>query len=152
MNKSIKNDWENAFAQKSEAAFGEAFAEDVVLEAAVLNAPITGRENVRKVMGAASKIYESLTFTKSATSGLQEYKEWEAQAFGGVLLKGITVLTRSENQAIAHIAIHHRPLGGALKFSAVLRDSLHGEIDPSYFYSENIFKNLIGSDSYEQID
>ena len=136
MDKSTKSDWETAFANKSQAAFAEAFAEDVMFEATVLNAPITGRENVQKVLGEASKIYESLTFTRSTTAGLQEYKEWEAQTFDGEHLKGITVLTRNENKAIAHIAIHHRPLGGALKFSAVLRDRLSGEIDSSYFYSE----------------
>ncbi|MEY2196934.1 hypothetical protein AB7942_30145 [Neobacillus sp. BF23-41] len=109
-----------------------------MFEATVLNAPITGRENVQKVLGEASTIYESLTFTRSTTAGLQEYKEWEAQTFDSVHLKGVTVLTRNENKAIAHIAIHHRPLGGALKFSAVLRDRLSGEIDSSYFYSEKV--------------
>jgi len=88
------------------------------------------------VLGEASKIYESLTFTRSTTAGLQEYKEWEAQTSEGLYLKGITVLTRNENKAITHIAIHHRPLAGALKFSALLRDRLFGEIESSYFYSE----------------
>lgn len=37
MNKSNKNEWENAFAEKFQDAFAETFAENVVLEAVILN-------------------------------------------------------------------------------------------------------------------
>ena len=136
MNKSNKNEWENAFAEKFQDAFAKTFAENVVLEAVILNSPITGRDNVQRVMKEASKIYEILTFTRGTTADLQEYIEWEAQTFSGVQLKGVTILTRNENGALAHIAIHHRPLGSALQFSALLGERLRGHVDPSYFYSE----------------
>lgn len=136
MNKSNKNEWENAFAEKFQDALAETFAENVVLEAVILNSPITGRDNVQKVMKEASKLYEILTFTRSTNAGLQEYIEWEAQTFSGVQLKGVTILTRNENGALAHIAINHRPLGSALQFSTLLGERLRGHIDPSYFYSE----------------
>ncbi|WP_028401911.1 nuclear transport factor 2 family protein [Ectobacillus panaciterrae] len=136
MNKSNKNEWENAFTEKFQDAFAETFAENVVLEAVILNSPIKGRDNVQKVMKEASKIYEILTFTRGTTAGLQEYIEWEAQTFSGVQLKGVTILTRNENGALAHIAIHHRPLRSALQFSTLLGERLRGQVDPSYFYSE----------------
>jgi pimeloyl-ACP methyl ester carboxylesterase len=73
-------EWTRAFAEKSEDTFAEAFAADVVLEAAVLMRPIEGRGNVKQVMGAASNIYDSLVFTHEATSGRRTYVEWEAVA------------------------------------------------------------------------
>jgi hypothetical protein len=54
------------FAQGSASAFAVVFAEDVVLEAAGAYWPVSGRENVKRVMEAASKIYESLQFTDQA--------------------------------------------------------------------------------------
>lgn len=126
--------WTRAFEQKSADTFRDAFAGNIVLEASVLTRPITGIEAVRNVMAAASTIYEALTFTHEATHGLRHYLEWEAQAFGGETLYGITVLTKDENGKIVRAAIHHRPLGSALRFSAELRRRLEGNVDAGFFY------------------
>jgi hypothetical protein len=40
-------------------------------------------ENVKLVMEAASKIYESLEFTEQAAHGLRQYVEWKARAWRG---------------------------------------------------------------------
>ena len=126
-------DWKDAFAKRSASAFAAAFAEDVTLEASVLFKPINGRENVKRVMEVASHIYESLIFTDDAADGHRQYLEWTARAFGGVKLDGVTVITRNEAGAIYRIAIHHRPLGVVLQFSAEIGERLRGVIDPSHF-------------------
>jgi hypothetical protein len=105
-------DWKDAFAKRTASAF----ADDVVLEATTLYTPVSGRENVKRVMEAASKIYESLDFTNQAANGPRQYVEWKARAFGGVELVGMTVITRDDAGAIRRLAIHHRPL---LRRSAV---------------------------------
>jgi hypothetical protein len=126
--------WTRAFAEKSATAFGEAFAADVVLDASVLTRPIEGRDQVTSVMGVASTIYESLAFTQEAVDGHRSYLEWEATAFGGVQLRGVTILTKDGNGQIARIAIHHRPLGALLRFSAELRERLRGVVDADHFH------------------
>lgn len=127
--------WTTAFAEKSADAFGEAFAEEVVLEASTLVRPIVGREQVKQVMATASGIYESLAFTHESSRGLRTYLEWEATAFGGMQIQGVTILTKDEDGRIVRAAIHHRPLGAALRFSAELGDRLRGQIDPAHFYN-----------------
>jgi pimeloyl-ACP methyl ester carboxylesterase len=126
--------WTRAFEQKSAAAFADAFAADIVLEASVLAKPVVGAEQVKTVMGAASKIYEALEFTHEAMQGLRTYLEWEAQAFGGEKLCGITILTKNADGKIVRAAIHHRPLGSALKLSTELGRRLQGQVDASHFY------------------
>ncbi|MGW1727505.1 alpha/beta fold hydrolase [Streptomyces sp. NPDC002306] len=126
--------WTNAFAQKSADAFGEAFAEDVVLEASILTRPVEGRDQVQKVMGAASVIYESLRFTREAVDGPRTYLEWEATAFGGMPIEGVTILTKNADGRAFRVAIQHRPLGAVLRFSTELRDRLTGEIDADHFH------------------
>jgi len=96
---------------------------------------VIGAEQVTAVMAAASTIYEALAFTREATSGLRTYLEWEAEAFGGDKLFGVTILSKNEQGEIVHAAIHHRPLGGALKFSAELGRRVHGKVAAAHFFS-----------------
>jgi pimeloyl-ACP methyl ester carboxylesterase len=127
-------DWRQAFASRSATEFEEALADDVVLEASVLDRPIEGREQVMQVLAVASGIYDSLVFTHEASTGARTYVEWEATALGGVTMSGVTVLTKNERGQITGARIHHRPLGAALRFSAELRERLDGAIDPAHFH------------------
>jgi hypothetical protein len=106
----------------------------VVLEASALTRPIEGRDQVMQVMGTASAIYESLVFTHEASAGPRTYLEWEATAFGGMVLRGVTVLTKDAGGRIVSAAIHHRPLWAALRFSAELGERLTGIVDAEHFY------------------
>lgn len=126
--------WTQAFADKSENSFADAFADNVILEASVLVRPIEGRDCVKSVMAAASKTYEALTFTRQVESAQQTYLEWDAFAFGGQPLSGVTILIKNPDGLIVHIAIHHRPLGAVLRFSIEMRERLKGKIKPDYFY------------------
>jgi len=90
--------------------------------------------NVKAVMAAASNIYESLVFTHEAVNGPRSYLEWKAVAFGGQELLGVTVLEKNEAGQIVRVAIHHRPLKAALRFSQELRERLGGAIDDSHFH------------------
>jgi pimeloyl-ACP methyl ester carboxylesterase len=126
--------WTQAFAAQSADAFGDAFAEDVVLDSTTLYRPVKGRDLVKQTMAAASEIYESLVFTRQAVNGPRTYLEWEATALGGLALHGITILAKDEDGKITHLAIHHRPLGAELKFSAEIGRRLEDVLDPSYFY------------------
>jgi pimeloyl-ACP methyl ester carboxylesterase len=126
--------WTRAFAQKSTQAFGEAFAPDMVLEASILTRPVVGADQVKTVMGTASGIYELVTFTHQAREGARDYLEWEARAFGGQMLYGITILTKNAEGKVQRAAIHHRPLGMALKFSAELGRRLQDRIPSDHFF------------------
>jgi hypothetical protein len=106
----------------------------VVLEASALHRPAEGRDLVKVILATASNIYESLAFTHEADHGSRTYLEWEATAFGGLKMSGITVLTKNEDGKIARAAIHHRPLGALHKFSGELRRRLDGTVDSSYFH------------------
>ncbi|MEH2084692.1 MAG: hypothetical protein V7K89_33390 [Nostoc sp.] len=126
--------WTQAFADKLESSFADAFADNVILEASVLVRPIEGRDCVKSVMATASKVYEALTFTRQVESAQQTYLEWEAKAFGGQSLSGVTILIKNPDGLIVHIAIHHRPLGAVLRFSIEMGERLKGKIPPDYFY------------------
>jgi pimeloyl-ACP methyl ester carboxylesterase len=110
------DEWRNAFANRSAGDFGAAFADDVVFEATILTRPIEGRDQVMRVMGTASEIYEWVEFTQQANAGERSYLEWQASAFDGMDLRGITILTKDA------------------AFSAELGDRLTGVIERDVFY------------------
>ncbi|AEA26231.1 hypothetical protein Psed_4068 [Pseudonocardia dioxanivorans CB1190] len=129
--------WSKAFEDRTKAAFGGTFASDVVLEAATLHEPVVGLEAVRSVMAAASGIYGELVFTDPVTSAARTFLEWRATAAdSGTEYRGVTVLTANADGAIEHIAIHHRPLGSALQFSAELGRRLDGVVPAKHFFQE----------------
>ena len=57
--------------------------------------------------------------------------------FGGVQIEGVTVLEHDASSNIVAVAIHHRPLGPVLRFSAEIRDRLAGVIPADYFSKES---------------
>ncbi|OCB13916.1 alpha/beta hydrolase [Mycolicibacterium porcinum] len=128
--------WRHAFAQQSQTSFAEAFADDVVLDATTLMEPVVGRDAVATVLGVASSIYETLEFTSETTAGSTSYIQWRATAFGGMAIRGITILERDAEGRVASAAIHHRPLGAVLRFSAEIRDRLAGAIPSAHFAEE----------------
>jgi hypothetical protein len=85
-------------------------------------------------MCAAFDVYESLIVFHETTEGQRTYLEWEATAFGGTALNGVTVLTKDESGRIVHAGSHHRQLDAALRLSGELRDRLAGAVDRTYFY------------------
>jgi len=128
--------WRRSFADQSQSQFAEQFAEEIVLEATTLAKPVEGKHRVAAVLATASSIYESLEFTAEAQSTSTTYLQWRATAFGGMQIEGVTVLERDESSKIVAAAIHHRPLGPVLRFSAEIRDRLAGVIPADYFLEE----------------
>jgi hypothetical protein len=125
--------WQDAFAQQSRITFAAEFADDIMLDATALAAPVHGRELVATVMATASSIYETLEFTDSAHAGLTSYLQWRATAFGGMEIRGVTILDRDADGEVTRAAIHHRPLPMVLRFSAELRDRLSGVVSAEHF-------------------
>ena len=129
--------WRRSFADQSQSEFADQFADEIVLEATTLAKPVEGVHSVAAVLAAASSIYESLEFTAEAQSASTTYLQWRATAFGGIQIAGVTVLERDVSGKIVAAAIHHRPLGPVLRFSAAIRDQLAGVIPADYFFKES---------------
>src|SRR5262245_56233685 len=102
------DDWKSAFAQRTAEGFAGAFAQDIVLEATVLNMPVRGQDSVKQVLAAATDLYKSVQFTHTSSARHKQYLEWIAEAHNGVKFKGVTALTRDPAGLIIRSAIHHR--------------------------------------------
>jgi hypothetical protein len=128
--------WRRGFADRSQSQFAEQVADEIVLEATTLVKPVGGKPSVAAVLATASSIYQSLEFTAEAHSASTTYLQWRATAFEGMQMQGVTVLERDVSGKIVAAAIHHRPLGPALRFAAEIRDRLAGVIPADAFLTE----------------
>ncbi|MFF0086376.1 alpha/beta fold hydrolase [Streptomyces canus] len=127
--------WTAAFEQRTQDSFAAALSPNVRMEASALAKPVERKEHVEALMTAVSSVYERLEFVRKAQDGPRTYLEWEAAAFGGFQMKGITILTRDDEGLITEIAIHHRPIGAVLQINAKVGGPLveAGLVPAEYF-------------------
>jgi hypothetical protein len=125
--------WRRALGDKSGATFAEFVAPHVRLEGSIYATPIAGREKVWTSMRTAGGITGTLRFTDESASTDRIYLEWEQEALGQ-RFSGVTVLTFGGSGLIDNVALHHRPLGAVLAFSAEMGRRLGDSVGPGVFY------------------
>jgi hypothetical protein len=125
--------WRAALGDKSGAMFAEFVAPHVRLEGSIYARPVNGREKVWKSMRTAGGITSFLRFTRESASRDRIYLEWEQQALGQ-RFSGVTVLTFGGSGLIDNVALHYRPLGAVLAFSAEMGRRLGDSVGPGVFY------------------
>jgi hypothetical protein len=131
--RSILPVWSEALRDKSGTTFARAAAPHVRLEGSIFAAPVDGREKVWTSLRAAGGITDTLRFTHESTAPDRSYLEWELEALGQ-RFDGVTVLTLDSSGLIGNVALHHRPLGGVLAFSAEMGRRLGSSLGPDVFY------------------
>jgi hypothetical protein len=125
--------WAGALTDESGATFGEVVSPNVRLEGSIFATPIDGRENVWTSLRAAGGISDTLNFTHESTVSDRSYLEWELEALGQ-RFEGVTVLTLDGSGLIDNVAVHHRPLGAVLAFSAEMGRRLGDSVGAGVFY------------------
>ena len=125
--------WREALSDRSGVAFGEVVAPHVRLEGSIFAAPIEGREKVWTSLRAAGGITNALSFTHESTTSDRSYLEWRLEALDQQF-DGITVLSFDSAGLVDNVAVHHRPLGGLLAFSAEMSRRLGDSLGSGLFY------------------
>jgi hypothetical protein len=125
--------WRGALGDRSGVTFGEVVAPHVRLEGSIFATPIVGREKVWTSLRTAGGITDALSFTHESTASDRSYLEWKLEALDQQF-EGVTVLTFDSSGLVDNVAVHHRPLGGLLAFSAEMSRRLGDSLGPGLFY------------------
>ena len=125
--------WSESFTDPSGAAFASIVRADVVLEGSIFVRPIRGRQAVWTTLRTAAGIYDTLAFISDAERDGRAYLDWTATALGQPVA-GVTVLRLDDSGLFASVAIHHRPLGAVIAFSAEMGRRLAGQVGAGHFY------------------
>ena len=127
--------WRRALGDKSGATFAEVVAPHVRLEGSIYATPIDGRDKVWTCMRTAAGFTDILSFTHESTAQDRSYLEWEQEGLA-LRIAGVTVLTFDESGLIVNVALHHRPLGAVLAYSAEMGRRLGNSVGPDVFYPD----------------
>jgi hypothetical protein len=125
--------WTGALRDESGATFARVAAPHVRLEGSIFATLIDGRENVWTSLRTAGGITDTLSFTHESAAPGRSYLEWELEALGQ-RVQGVTVLSFDGSGLIGNVALHHRPLGAVLAFSAEMGRRLGNSPGPGVFY------------------
>jgi hypothetical protein len=130
-------EWTQAFAAKLEDAFGEAFADSVVLEASALRKPLSGRAAVQTAMANGqphlrvggvhpSGAERTTNLHRMGSEGMRWHRDRRNN--------DPPQERRRSNRAHRH---HHRPLDALLAFSAEMGRRTERLVEPGHFYTES---------------
>jgi len=103
------------------------------LQGSIFARPIDGREKVWTSLRAAGGITDTLSFTHESTTSDRSYLEWQLEALDQQF-EGVTVLAFDGSGLVDNVAVHHRPLGGVLAFSAEMSRRLGDSLGLGLFY------------------
>ena len=127
--------WRRALADRSGATFAEVVAPHVRLEGSIYATPVDGRDKVWTCMRTAAGFTETLSFTLESTARDRSYLEWEQEGLAQ-RIAGVTVLTFDEAGLIVNVALHHRPLGAVLAYSAEMGRRLGNSVGVNVFFPD----------------
>lgn len=125
--------WREALSDRSGETFGKVVAPQVRLEGSIFATPVVGREKVWTSLRAAGGITDALSFTHESTTSDRSYLEWKLEALDQ-RFDGVTVLSFDSAGLVDNVAVHHRPLGGLLVFSAEMGRRLGDSVGAGLFY------------------
>ncbi|MFI6762421.1 hypothetical protein ACIBF5_25125 [Micromonospora sp. NPDC050417] len=107
--------------------------ENVVLQAAVLNADITGRDQVRKILQYARTLYEFQDFRFAGRYDDGWIEEYRSKV-RGVTTHNIAIIHYNDQGRVDQLVMNHRPLSAMLRFSQLVGEHFGDEFGPDMFY------------------
>ncbi|MGN6128286.1 MAG: hypothetical protein ACTHON_17155 [Humibacter sp.] len=98
-------------------------ADDVTLEAAVMNGIATGPEAVRAILGFARTLYDYQEFNVIGRYGENDFVEdYVATVRGQAPIGSVVVIRYNDVGLVSNIVINHRPLSSVLLWSGIMSD------------------------------
>lgn len=110
-------------------------AEDVTMEAAVLNGVVTGKQDVLTLLAHARTLYEFQDFSFIGAYGEDGLVEDYASRVRGEPIANIAIVHRNAAGQATRLVMNHRPLAGVLLFSRLMGEHFKDTPYARYFLS-----------------
>lgn len=101
-------------------------ADDVTLEAAVMNGIATGPEAVRAILGFARTLYDYQEFNLVGRYGESDFVEDYVATVHGEPIGSVVVIRYNDAGLVENIVINHRPLRSVLLWSEIMAEHFAG--------------------------
>jgi hypothetical protein len=108
-------------------------ADDVTMEASVLDGIVEGPEAVRAILGYARTLYDYQEFNYAGPYGDHGFVEDYSSVVRGEPIGSVVVVRFNDAGQAQQIVINHRPLRSVLRWSQLMGEHFAGTPDAKYF-------------------
>jgi hypothetical protein len=108
-------------------------ADDVTMEASVMNGIVRGPEAVRAILGFARTLYDYQEFVYAGEYGEDGFAEDYVSRVRDEPIGSVVVVRRNAAGQTQHIVISHRPLSAVLTWSRLMGEHFAGTPYARYF-------------------
>jgi hypothetical protein len=108
-------------------------ADDVTMEASVLDGIVEGPEAVRAILGYARTLYDYQEFNFAGPYGDHGFAEDYSSLMRGEPIGSVVVVRYNDAGQAAQIVINHRPLRSVLRWSQLMGEQFAGTPYAKYF-------------------
>ena len=112
-------------------------AEDVTIEASVMNGIATGADAVRTILGFARTLYEYQEFEYAGPYGEHGFAEDYSSRVHGEPIGSVIIVRFNEAGETQHIVVNHRPLSSVLLWSRLMGAHFAGTQYAKYFLTQD---------------
>lgn len=120
-------------------------ADDVTMEASVLNGIVTGPAAVRAILGYARTLYDYQEFNFVGNYGKHGFVEDYVSTVRGEPIGSVVVIRYNEAGQAARIVINHRPLRSVIVWSKLMAQHFADTPYGKYFLTPALASELLGA-------
>ncbi|MEH2487969.1 hypothetical protein [Bradyrhizobium sp. AZCC 2230] len=106
---------------------------DAELVSSVLRGPVTGRDDIRRVIDAVGTFYASQTPTFVQNVGSRLFLEYEAILNSGEKLSAAVIVDHNPDGSVPRVSVRMGPLGTVLSLATGLRKRLSNQLPERLF-------------------
>ncbi|MDQ0996214.1 hypothetical protein QFZ34_001391 [Phyllobacterium ifriqiyense] len=120
--------------------FLDDLADDAELRGTVLRRPVSGRDNIRRLVEAVGTLYAAQTSTFYGAIDQRHFLQYKATLRAGLDLEAVGVIERDDTGLVRRVAMTFAPLDAALSLSAGLAGVVGKEFGDDLFYDASVNK------------
>ena len=106
---------------------------DAELVSSVLRGPVTGRDDIRRVVDAVGTFYASQTPTFVQNVGSRLILEYKADLISGESLNASVIVEHDPDGSVPRVSVRMSPLGAVLSLAKGLRERLSNQLPERLF-------------------
>jgi len=113
-------------------------AEDVTMEASVMNGIVHGAPAVREILGVARTLYDYQEFNVVGEYGEHGFVEDYTSRVHGEPIGSVVIVRLNQDGRAQHIVVNHRPLRSVLLWSRLMAEHFAGTPYGEYFLTSEV--------------
>jgi hypothetical protein len=118
--------------------FLDDLADDAELRGTVLRRPVSGRDNIRRLVEAVGTLYASQTPTFYGAIEQRHFLQYQATLRSGLDLEAVGVIERDKTGLVRRVTMTFAPLDAALSLSTGLGGLIRQEFGDDLFYNASV--------------